>query len=139
MFDDETNDGGIGISIPALGAVGEVMLILFVTVIMSMSIKAQMIRSSAFGSSRGDETPAIGLNVLVGPGKQMTVEGEPADLDTLLARAEKIGEDKKILVQMDTRGDPVLFWEVRYKLRDKGFGYMEAPPVKPEPRRGEKK
>lgn len=139
MFDDDTEDGGIGVSIPALGAVGEVMLILFVTVIMSMSIKAQLITSSAFGSSRGDETPAIGLKVLVGPGKRMTVEGEPVELDTLLARAKQIGEDKKILVQMNTRGDPVLFWEVRYELRENGFGYMEAPPVKPEPRRGEKK
>lgn len=136
MFDDDNNDGGIGVSIPALGAVGEVMLILFVTVVMTMSIKAQMITSSAFGSSRGDETPAIGLKVMVGPGRRITVDGESAELKMLVARAEKIGEDKKILVQMDTRGDPELFWQVRYELRGR---YVEAPPVKSGSQRGAKK
>ena len=140
MFNDDNDGGGLGLNIPALGAVGEVMLILFVTVVMTMSVKAQMIQGGKFGGARGKEPPAaIGLKVMVGPGSLLSVDGESMDLEPMLAKAEKIAEEAKVLVQMDVSGDPVLFWKVRFELRDRGCVYVEAPPVNSGDRRVVKK
>lgn len=127
MFNDED---GLGFGILGLGVVGEVMLILFVTVVFTTSVtNMRLLHDQVSESSPEEDAPVIGLGITMGPGTSIWVDGKETDLDTVLSRAEKVPEGKKIQVQMHTSGDPKLFWKLRYELKKLKRGYVEAPPV----------
>ena len=120
---------GLGLGILGMGVVGEVMLILFVSVIVTTSVNTQLLHNEAFRSSNGEETPVIAMEVTVGPGRSIIAAGERVDLEKMLKLAAAVAEEEKIQVQMHMSGDPELFWELRYELKKLGRGFVEAPPI----------
>lgn len=121
---------GLDLVILGQGVVGEVMLILFVvSVVVTTSVNTQLLHNEAFGSSKGENAPVIGLEVTVGPGRSILAAGERVDLEKVLKLAAGVAEEEKIQVQMHMSGDPGLFWKLRYELKKLGRGFVEAPPV----------
>lgn len=120
------------LDIHGLNVFGDIMLVLFVALLVTttVSVQSQLIKNSAFGGSKGDEVPPIGLRIVVGPGEFIQADGERVEMDKLLVRAEKVPESKSVQVQIDLAGDPVTYHDVRYKLRKRGIGFIEAPPQK---------
>lgn len=137
MFNDQEE---MDLNIHGLNVFGDVMLVLFVAILVTttVAVNSQLIKNSPLGGSAGDEPPPIGLEVIVGPGESIKVNGQPVALETMLARAEKIPAKKQVQVQMDTAGDPALYFKVRYELRNRGCGFVEAPPQKTDTNKGER-
>jgi len=126
LFNDKK---GLGVGMLGVGVVGEVMLILFVSVVITASANTQLLRNDALGSSGGDEASVIGLAITTGTGDLVLVDGDPATRKQALERAEKLPEKEKIQVQMKIDGDPRLFWKLRVELKKLGRAYVEAAPV----------
>lgn len=120
---------GLDLVILGQGVIGEVMLILFVSVVVTTSVNIQLLHNEALGSSKGENAPVIGLEVTVGPGRSIIAAGERVDLEKMLKLAAAVAEEEKIQVQMHMSGDPELFWELRYELKKLGRGFVEAPPI----------
>lgn len=120
---------GLGLGILGMGVVGEVMLILFVSVIVTTSVNTQLLHNEAFRSSNGEETPVIAMEVTVGPGSSILADGQKTDLENVLKLAAEVGKEEKVHVQMHVDGDAGLFWDLRYELKKLGCGFVEAPPV----------
>ena len=129
MFQDEEE---MDLRIHGLSVFGDIMLVLFVTLLVTttVSVKSQLIKNSPLGGTEGEKSPPIGLEVIVGPGESIKVNGELVDLATMLSRAAKVPAQKQVQVQMDIAGDPSLYFKVRYELRNRGCGFVEAPPQK---------
>ena len=51
------------------------------------------------------------------------------DFEKVLKLAAEVGKEEKVLVQMHVGGDPGLFWKLRYEMKKRGHGFVEAPPV----------
>ena len=126
MFNDKK---GLNIGMLGLGVVGEVMLILFVSVVITASANTQLLRNDALAPSGGAEAPVIGLEITIGPGALVRVDGDSATLKQALERAGKLPEKEKIQVQMKIDGDPRLFWKLRVELKKLGCPYVEAAPT----------
>ena len=135
MFKDED---GFDLNLLGIGVVGEVMLILFVSVVITASVKTQLLHNQAFGNSRGERAPGIGLKIEVGPGTSILVDRKVTPLEKAIARAEKVPESEKVQVRMHINGDPEVFWKLRIALKKLGCGYVEAPPVGVDRNRKEK-
>jgi len=127
MFEQEED---MQFRIRGLSVFGDIMLVLFVTLLVttSVSVRSQLIENSPLGGAQGEEVPPIGLKVIVGPGESILANGKPIELEEMLSLAEKVPEKEQVQVQMDLAGDATLYFKVRYELRKRGSGFIEAPP-----------
>ena len=123
--DEEMEFSSLGLSV-----FGDIMLVLFIGLLVTTTVVAnrKVIENSPMGGARGEEAPPIGLEVVVGPGKAISVDGESVGIEKMLERAGKIPQEERVQVRMDLAGDPSLYWKVRYELRKSGCGFLEAPP-----------
>lgn len=127
MYED---DEEMEFSILGLSVFGDIMLVLFVGLLVTTTVAAnrQFIENSPMGGAKGEESPSIGVEVVVGPGKTININGEPVAIETLLELAGKVPAKKRVRVRMDLDGDPLFYWKVRFELRKSGCGFIEAPP-----------
>ena len=131
--DEEMEFSSLGLSV-----FGDIMLVLFIGLLVTttVNVNRQVIENSPMGGAKGEEAPSIGLKVVVGPGKAISIDGEPAGIEAMLERAGKVPEKKRVQVQMDLAGDPSLYWKVRWELRKRGCGFLEAPPKETDVHKG---
>ena len=133
MYED---DEEMEFNIHGLNVFGDIMLVLFIGLLVTTTVATKttvatnrkVIENSPMGGARGEEAPSIGLEVVVGPGKAISIDGEPVTVEKMLERAGKVSQQERVQVQMDLAGDPSLYWKVRYELRKSGCGFLEAPP-----------
>ena len=127
MYED---DEEIEFSSLGLSVFGDIMLVLFIGLLVTttVAVNRKVIEASPMGGARGEEAPSIGLEVVVGPGKTISIDGEAVTIEKMLERAGKVPQQERVQVQMDLAGDPSLYWNVRYELRKSGCGFLEAPP-----------
>ena len=123
--DEEMEFSSLGLSV-----FGDIMLVLFIGLLVTTTVvtKRLVIENSPMGGAKGQEVPSIGLEVVVGPGKSISIDGEPVTVEKMLERAGKVSQQERVQVQQDLAGDPSLYWKVRYELRKSGCGFLEAPP-----------
>ena len=123
--DEEMEFSSLGLSV-----FGDIMLVLFIGLLVTTTVAANrmVIENSPMGGARGEEAPPVGLEVVVGPGKTISIDGEPVTVEKMLERVGKVPQQERVQVQMDLAGDPSLYWKVRYELRKSGCGFLEAPP-----------
>ena len=123
--DEEMEFSSLGLSV-----FGDIMLVLFIGLLVTTTVAAnrKVIENSPMGGAMGEDAPSIGLEVVVGPGKSISIAGGPVTIEEMLERAGKVPQEKRVQVQMDLAGDPSLYWKVRYELRKSGCGFLEVPP-----------
>ena len=129
--DEEMEFSSLGLSV-----FGDIMLVLFIGLLVTTTVATKttvatnrkVIENSPMGGARGEEAPPGGLEVGVGPGKIISIDGEPVTVKKMLERAGKVPQKKRVQVQQDLAGDPLLYWKVRYELRKSGCGFLEASP-----------
>ena len=123
--DEEMEFSSLGLSV-----FGDIMLVLFIGLLVTTTVvtKRKVIENSPMGGAKGQEVPSIGLEVVVGPGKSISIDGEPVTVEKMLERAGKVSQQERVQVQQDLAGDPSLYWKVRYELRKSGCGFLEASP-----------
>ena len=129
--DEEMEFSSLGLSV-----FGDIMLVLFIGLLVTTTVATKttvatnrkVIENSPMGGARGEDAPSIGLEVVVGPGKAISIDGEPVTVEKMLERVGKVPQQERVQVQMDLAGDPSLYWKVRYELRKSGCGFLEVPP-----------
>ncbi len=128
MYED---DEEMEFNIHGLNVFGDIMLVLFIVLLVTttvVTVNRKVIENPPMGGAKGQEIPSIGLEVVVGPGKSISIDGEPVTVEKMLERAGKVSQQERVQVQQDLAGDPSLYWKVRYELRKSGCGFLEAPP-----------
>ena len=123
--DEEMEFSSLGLSV-----FGDIMLVLFIGLLVTttVTVNRKVIENPPMGGAKGEEAPSIGFEVVVGPGKTISIDGEPVRIEKMLERAGKVPQKKRVQVQQDLAGDPLLYWKVRYELRKSGCGFLEASP-----------
>ena len=129
--DEEMEFSSLGLSV-----FGDIMLVLFIGLLVTTTVATKttvatnrkVIENSPMGGARGEEAPSIGLEVVVGPGKIISIDGEPVTIEKMLERTGEVPKEKRVQVRQDLAGDPRSYYVVRLKLEQSGCGFLEAPP-----------
>ena len=123
--DEEMEFSSLGLSV-----FGDIMLVLFIGLLVTTTVAANrmVIENSPMGGARGEEAPPVGLEVVVGPGKIISIDGEPVTIEKMLERTGEVPKEKRVQVRQDLAGDPKFYFDVRLELRQSGCGFLEAQP-----------
>jgi len=123
--DEEMEINSLGLSV-----FGDIMLVLFIGLLVTttVTVNRKVIENPPMGGAKGEEAPSIGLEVAVGPGKTISIDGESVTIDKMLKLAGKVPQEDRVQVRQHPEGDPSLYWNVRWALRKIGCGFLEAPP-----------
>ncbi len=125
----ETDHDGISINMPSLTAVGEGMLVLFLVAILSISVQHAMLVEGPLTVARSQPQllPST-CRVTAGPGDSLSLDDHATDMATLLETLRASVKNSRIELQAREGVNLGFYWNLRYRLRQAGFGYVETMP-----------
>lgn len=120
----------------SLMAVAEVMLILWVVSIISLTTASSGLREGPIEQNPSAESAEFDHTIMIGPGTSLQLDGATISLVEMI-RSVKKTEAASVAVQPDPKVDAGFFFDARYRLRTAGVGYCERPPTSTQPQRKE--
>jgi len=108
---------------PNLTVLGEIMLILFLTIVVSTSLNLHILRSTSIAGTDSEEKwDEDAQQLTVGPGKSLLLDGSPIKLEAL----EDLDNAQSVTLATESDTDFEFYFEVRMILQERGVSYAES-------------